>query len=144
MCKLHKTLYFFAKELWLRRKWWKNIEIITISKPEEVITLEWEVTRDTLTIYPKGDLDMATARRMKEQIETILYSRLGVTHLVVNLKRIRLIDSSGLGMLIGCYKYMQGREGSMMLVESSKSVYRILELSGMKKLMPVLCGDQSK
>ena len=78
------------------------------------------------------------------RLAAVLYSRLGVKHLAINLKRIRFIDSSGLGMLIGCYKYMQGRDGSMMLVEASKTVYRILELSGMKKLMPVLSGEQTK
>ena len=44
-------------------------------------------------------------------------------------------------MLIGCYKYMQGRQGTMLLSEASPSVYRLLELSGMKKLMPVLRQD---
>lgn len=87
---------------------------------------------------------MVTAKAVKDQVETILYSKIGVKNLVVNLKEIRFIDSSGLGMLIGCYKYMQGREGSMMLTDASKSVYRILELSGMKKLMPVLCRAQMK
>ena len=106
--------------------------------------MKWELKQDVLTVYPVGDLDMATAGLMKEQIETILYSRLGVKHLVVNLKQIRFIDSSGLGMLICCYKYMQGREGGMMLVGTSKTVYRILELSGMKKLMPVLCEETAK
>jgi stage II sporulation protein AA (anti-sigma F factor antagonist) len=109
-----------------------------------VIILKWEIKQDVLTVYPVGDLDMATAGVMKEEIETILYSRLGVKTLVVNLNRIRFIDSSGLGMLIGCYKYMQGRGGGMMLVEASKNVYRILEFSGMKKLMPVLCEEQTK
>jgi anti-anti-sigma factor len=47
-------------------------------------------------------------------------------------------------MLIGCYKYMQGRGGGMMLVEASKNVYRILEFSGMKKLMPILCEEQTR
>lgn len=95
-----------------------------------------------MTIYPQGDLDMVTAKAVKEQVETILYNRVGVKTLVVNLQEIRFIDSSGLGMLIGCYKYMQGREGNMMLTDASQSVYRILELSGMKKLMPVLCKTQ--
>lgn len=106
--------------------------------------MEWQVKQDVLTVYPQGDLDMATAKMVKEQIETILYSRIGVKTLAVNLKEIRFIDSSGLGMLIGCYKYMQGREGSMMLTDASKTVYRILELSGMKKLMPVLCRESTK
>ena len=66
--------------------------------------MKWEIKQDVLTVYPVGDLDMATARSMKEEIEMILYSRLGVKTLVVNLNKIRFIDSSGLGMLIGCYK----------------------------------------
>ena len=106
--------------------------------------LKWELKQDALTVYPVGDLDMATAGLMKDEIETILYSRLGVKTLIVNLNRIRFIDSSGLGMLIGCYKYMQGRGGGMMLVEAGKNVCRILELSGMKKLMPVLCEEHTK
>lgn len=106
--------------------------------------MEWELKKDVLTVYPKGDLDLVAAKKMKEQIESILYSRFGVKHLVVNLKEIRFIDSSGLGVLIGCYKYMQGRGGNMMLIDASKAVYRLLELSGMKKLMPVLCGETAK
>lgn len=118
------------------------LEQNTIWKLKEVIQLEGQVKQDVLTIYPQGDLDMVTAKAVKEQVETILYNRVGVKTLVVNLQEIRFIDSSGLGMLIGCYKYMQGREGSMMLTDASQSVYRILELSGMKKLMPVLCKTQ--
>ena len=64
--------------------------------------------KDTLTIYPQGDLDL------------------------------RFIDSSGLGMLIGCYKIMHGRQGKMIICDANDNVYRILELSGMKKLMPVM------
>lgn len=103
--------------------------------------MEWKLEEGVLTIYPQGDLDLVTARAMKEYVENILYSRLGVKNLVINLKGVRFIDSSGLGMLIGCYKYMQGRQGSMMLSDASASVYRILELSGMKKLMPILRQD---
>jgi stage II sporulation protein AA (anti-sigma F factor antagonist) len=57
---------------------------------------------------------------------------------VINLGDVGFIDSSGLGMLIGCYKTMAGRQGSMMLCDANDNVYRLLELSGMKKLMPVL------
>lgn len=103
--------------------------------------MEWKLEEGVLTVYPQGDLDMVTAKTMKENVETILYSRLGVKHLVVNLKGVRFVDSSGLGMLIGCYKFMQARQGSMMLSDAGATLYRILELSGMKKLMPILRQD---
>ncbi len=103
--------------------------------------MEWKLEKNVLSVYPRGDLDMATAKEVKEQVETILYSRFGVKELVVHLEQVRFIDSSGLGMLIGCYKYMQKRDGRMMLSGASPSVYRLLELSGMKKLMPILRQD---
>lgn len=157
MCIAHGSVFVYLKRKLLyvlrtvdrkfsmfRRSFWKFLENINIWKLKEVITLEWELKKDVLTVYPKGDLDLVAAKKMKEQIESILYSRFGVKHLVVNLKEIRFIDSSGLGVLIGCYKYMQGRGGNMMLIDASKAVYRLLELSGMKKLMPVLCGETAK
>ena len=103
--------------------------------------MEWKLEDGILTMYPQGDLDLVTAKTMKQTVESVLYSRLGVKHLVLNLKDVRFIDSSGLGMLIGCYKFMQGRQGSMMLSDVSAALYRILELSGIKKLMPVLRQD---
>lgn len=107
-----------------------------------MITLEWKLEQDVLTIYPQGDLDMVTSKTVKESLETILYNRMGIKNVVINLSGVRFIDSSGLGMLIGCYKFLQGRQGKMMLSDANASVYRILELSGMKKLMPVLRQNQ--
>ncbi len=123
------------------RSWKCFLEQNIIWKTKEVINLEWKLEEGVLTVYPQGDLDLVTAKTMKEHVENILYSRLGVKNLVVNLKGVRFVDSSGLGMLIGCYKYMQGRQGSMMLSDASASLYRVLELSGMKKLMPILRQD---
>ena len=106
--------------------------------------MEWKLEQDVLTIYPQGDLDLVTSKTVKENLEMILYSRMGVKNVVVNLKDIRFIDSSGLVMLIGCYKLLKVRQGSMMLSEANPSVYRVLELSGMKKLMPVLRQEYKK
>ena len=100
--------------------------------------LKWTGEQDVLTIYPEGDLDMVSARVVKETVDNLLYTRIGVKQLHVNLKGIRFIDSSGLGMLINCYKYMQGRQGTMLLNEASPAVYRLVELSGLKKLMTIL------
>ena len=63
--------------------------------------------KDTLTIYPQGDLDMITAKKVKDSLDAILYNRSGLKNLIINLGDISFIDSSGLGMLIGCYKVMQ-------------------------------------
>ena len=96
--------------------------------------------KDTLTIYPQGDLDLVSAKKVKEQVYSLLCARNGLKMLVMNLGEVRFIDSSGLGMLIGCYKIMHGRQGKMIICD----VYRILELSGMKKLMSVMRMEPQK
>lgn len=105
---------------------------------KEVITLDWKLEKDALTLYPQGDLDLVSSRRVKESLDSILCSRGGLRTLVVNLGEVGFIDSSGLGMLIGCYKTMHARQGKMMICDANDNVYRVLELSGFKKLMPVL------
>lgn len=105
---------------------------------KEVNILEWKMEKDTLTIYPEGDLDLVSAKKVKDSLDSILYNRSSLKNLVINLAEVRFIDSSGLGMLIGCYKVMHGRQGKMMICDANDNVYRVLELSGMKKLMPVM------
>lgn len=100
--------------------------------------------KDTLTLYPQGDLDMASAKKVKESLDSILCSRGGLKQLIINLGDVHFIDSSGLGMLIDCYKTMYGRQGKMMICDASDNVYRVLELSGMKKLMPVMRQESQK
>lgn len=102
------------------------------------MALEWKMEKDTLTVYPQGDLDLVAAKKVKDSLESMLCSRGGLKNLIMNLAEVRFIDSSGLGMLIGCYKLMHERQGKMMICDANDNVYRILELSGIKKLMPVM------
>ena len=53
--------------------------------------------KDTLTIYPQGDLDLVSAKKVKEQVYSLLCARNGLKMLVMNLGEVRFIDSSGLG-----------------------------------------------
>lgn len=106
--------------------------------------MDWKVEKDTVTIYPHGDLDLVSAKRVKDELDAILYNRSGLKNLMINLGDVGFMDSSGLGMLIGCYKMMHGRQGKMMLCDANENVYRVLELSGMKKLMPVLRLETQK
>mgnify|MGYP003300318222 CR=1 FL=1 len=100
--------------------------------------------KDTLTLYPQGDLDLVSSQNVRGALDMILYSHGGLKQLIVNLGDVTFIDSSGLGMLIGCYKTMHGRQGRMMICDAADNVYRVLELSGMKKLMPVLRQETQK
>lgn len=100
--------------------------------------LELRIDQDTLLVSVHGDLDMVIAKEFKETVDDYLLSHDWLKHLLVDLSEVGFIDSSGLGVIIGRYKMMRNRRGQMAICGVNPSVYRILELSGIKKLMPVL------
>ncbi len=100
--------------------------------------LELRIDQDTLLVSVQGDLDMVVAKSFKETVDDYLLSHDWIKHLLVDLSDVGFIDSSGLGVLIGRYKVMKNRHGQMAICGVNNSVYRILEISGLKKLMPVL------
>ena len=100
--------------------------------------LELKIDQDTLLVSVHGDLDMVVAKEFKETVDEYLLSHDWLKHLLVDLSDVGFIDSSGLGVIIGRYKVMKGRRGQMAICGANNSVYRVLEMSGIKKLMPVL------
>ena len=89
--------------------------------------------KDTLTIYPQGDLDLVSAKKVKDSLESMLCSRGGLKTLIMNLAEVRFIDSSGLGMLIGCYKLMHGRQGKMMICRCRRQRVPYFRIIGYQK-----------
>ena len=49
--------------------------------------------------------------------------------------RIVTVDSSGIGVIIGRYKQIKARGGKTMIIRVKPQVDKILEISGIKKLL---------
>ena len=56
---------------------------------------------------------------------------------IFDFSRVSFMDSAGIGMLIGRYKMMKLIGGSLEVVNISKTVKRILEMSGINKIIPM-------
>jgi anti-sigma B factor antagonist len=54
--------------------------------------------------------------------------------LVVDLSRVSFIDSTGLGMLVSLLKEARHRQSDVRLVNASREVRRILQVTGLEKL----------
>jgi len=126
------------------RKWKIDGELEIYSEEKEVKELEVQLDKDTLYVCPQRDLDMAEAKTFRLEVDGQLFARSNIRRLVVDLSKVKFIDSSGLGALLGRYKLLQSRQGEMVLCEVDSRVYRILELSGMKKLMLIKQADEQK
>lgn len=97
--------------------------------------LETEITQGILCIKAGGELDMAVANSFRQQVENIM-NQVMAQDIVLNLKDVAFIDSSGLGVILGRYKRVAASGGKMVIVSPQPQVRRILELSGITKIMP--------
>ena len=57
--------------------------------------------------------------------------------LVVNLSGVSFMDSTGLGVLVGVWRRLAARRGSLALASPSGQVQRLLRTAGLTKILPV-------
>lgn len=97
--------------------------------------LKVTVLEDEAVISVVGELDFATAPRLREQILELLKG--GTTSLVIDLSRLDFVDSSGLGVLVATLKRMRERDGRLMIRSPSANTSKVLQVSGLDKLLLV-------
>jgi len=102
--------------------------------------VELESIRDTLMARIKGEIDLATADELRDIIDDRLKKE-KFKAVILDLGGVSFIDSSGLGFILGRYKKIKDQGGKLYIVRARTSVSRILELSGIKKLIPVYASE---
>ena len=96
--------------------------------------MEMEQRRRTLIVRLKGELDHHTADTVKTRMEEAIL-RGNVNHVVLNMKDLTFMDSSGLGVILGRYKQLSALGGKMVVCDVNPAVYRLFELSGLFKIL---------
>lgn len=87
-----------------------------------------------LTVSPSGELDHFLAENMRNTIDATVI-RSGARILVFDMSEISLMDSSGIGMLIGRYKFMKKRGGKVRVRGMDRQVERIFKMSGLNQII---------
>lgn len=99
--------------------------------------LTHEKQRGTVTVRLSGDLDHHTAGQIREELDRLIEDP-GVRRLVFDLRELGFMDSSGIGMMIGRYKMMMRRGGSVAVLSDGGQVDRMMELSGLYRIIEKL------
>jgi stage II sporulation protein AA (anti-sigma F factor antagonist) len=106
------------------------------------LSLEVEHSRNVLIVRLCGELDHHTAEKVRKTIEEELEKEI-YTHLVLNLEKLHFMDSSGLGVILGRYKRITQLGGKMMLCSIQPSIYRLMEMSGLFKILSIYDDEMS-
>jgi anti-sigma B factor antagonist len=82
-----------------------------------------------------GEVDLATVPQLREAISDHIVA--GRTSLLVDLRAVTYLDSTGLGVLVGAAKAAGSQGGSLRLVCDNPRVLRLLRITGLDKALAV-------
>ena len=98
--------------------------------------LKSNVKGDNLYLYLAGELDEHTVSTVRESADRMIDDNAGCARAVFNLAGVKFMDSTGIGFLIGRYKKLKKYGMDMYLENPNVGADKILELSGIYKIMP--------
>ena len=91
--------------------------------------------KNTFIVRLQGELDHHSASEVKGLLEELIRQR-GPKHLIFDFTDLTFMDSSGIGVIIGRYKLISSMGGKVYICGASRTVDRLLLMSGIKKLIP--------
>lgn len=100
------------------------------------VNLEFIESGQVLTIKLKGELDHHSADESRVLIDKKLNEG-KFNKLVIDLKNLDFIDSSGIGFVIGRYKVIRKRNGVIEIINANSKVKKILDMSGIGKIIEI-------
>ena len=86
-----------------------------------------------------GEIDHHSAVSLRKDLDELLL-RERPRRLVLDLSRIAFMDSSGLGLLMGRYRFMKELGGVTVIESANESVLKILRLAGMERFFEITRG----
>lgn len=100
---------------------------------------ETEQIGNTLVVKLYGEIDQHCTAEIRDEIDREI-DITNISTVIFDLGGVKFMDSSGLGMIMGRYKKLKTIGGKLMLVRPQPQVDKVLELSGIKKLLDKNCG----
>lgn len=87
-----------------------------------------------LVVNILGEIDHHTAEEIRTKTEKE-FSRTNSKNIIFNFKNVNFMDSSGIGMVIGRYKFINSLGGKVAVIEVNSDIDRIFLISGLYKII---------
>ena len=94
------------------------------------LTVNVRHERGYAIVTPAGELDIATAPRLRECLLALLPAH---PALVIDLDQVSFLDATGLGVLVGAANRADASGAGLHLVCSRKDIRRLFELAGLAR-----------
>ena len=90
------------------------------------------INENTSIVEVQGEIDVYTSSWVKEAINEAIEK--GHYFVIINLEKVRYIDSTGLGVLIGALKRAKEHKGGISLICTNPQIKKIFSITGLAKI----------
>ena len=98
------------------------------------MTKNFRTGKNSLIIQLHGEIDQYAAAELKESID-IEVENSPKKNLIIDLKDVDLMDSSGIGLIVGRYKTVKTLGGKLLVSGGNENVRKMINLSGIGKVI---------
>lgn len=106
------------------------------------LQIEFEYSSKALIVRLKGELDHHTAETVKTRMEEAI-ERGNSNNIILSMKQLSFMDSSGLGVILGRYKQVSAKGGKMVVCDVNPAVQRLFQMSGLFKILAMEENEQT-
>ncbi|WP_435922434.1 STAS domain-containing protein [Paenibacillus sp. DYY-L-2] len=97
----------------------------------EKFTATSQVENGTCTVYLRGELDLSVAPDFRQVMEPLALNE--KQDLVIDLRDLKYIDSTGIGILLSILKTRHGMQASFSVKEVPEQIQKLFEMTGIAK-----------
>ena len=94
----------------------------------------YEKKKNALTVRLSGELDHSAATGIRRELDALI-DQTGVKRLIFDLNGLEFMDSSGIGLIIGRYKVMSRRGGSVAVSGTDARIDQLFRMAGIYQLV---------
>ena len=98
-----------------------------------MLNTEIFIKRNILYIRFDGELDQKNVEGLRYKVIELI-DKYHIKYLVFNFKKLKFMDSSGIGFIIGRYNYLKKVNGSIILCNMNDQIRRLVMLSGLARI----------
>jgi anti-anti-sigma factor len=104
------------------------------------LTINERKVGDIVIVELEGDLDAFTVQEVRRRLNEMMEK--GVNRIVLNFSKLRYINSTSIGVLVGRLRQIRERDGDMVLAELNDRINRIITLVGGRRLFRIFDSEE--
>ncbi|MDN3018036.1 anti-sigma factor antagonist [Paenibacillus sp. BSR1-1] len=99
------------------------------------LKIEKQQSEKGILVQVAGEIDAFTAPKLREELLPLAEG--SNKSIIVNLKDVSYLDSTGLGVFVGLFKQLKKSGGELQLTDLSDRLKRLFEITGLSHIMNI-------